>query len=227
MLAAHPAPVLQFDAEHHRYYLMGQPVPSVTGVLKATGYVSFDGVPADVLERARDRGQRVHQALHYLFEGDLDEDSIDAEVRGYLDSAKRYLTRQCSGWLRVECRVFSARNAYAGTVDLVSVHKADGLISVDDFKTGDPADAAADLQTAAYQAALLEMATTDPELAEAFKGHPPRVQRRSIRLFKDGREARETLYQDPRDFTRFLNALAVTHDLQKRAVAALAWDDER
>jgi hypothetical protein len=54
-----------------------------------------------------------------------------------------------------EVRVFSRRHQFAGTFDLLGVwHKAGGLI---DYKTGNPNHVAADLQTAAYLGALLEM----------------------------------------------------------------------
>lgn len=54
-----------------------------------------------------------------------------------------------------EVRVFSRRHRFAGTLDVLGVwRKAGALI---DYKTGDPRDVAADLQTAAYLGALLEM----------------------------------------------------------------------
>ena len=108
---------LTFDDATHAYRLNGIPVPSVTQVLRASGYVSFyqdltdqiadgtrspaDGVLALVsrgrrLAEARDRGQRVHTALHLLLEGDLDDDSIDDESAATWSRGRR-ISRRTSG----------------------------------------------------------------------------------------------------------------------------------
>lgn len=215
-----------FDPVEHRYTLGGIPVPSVTQVLRTVGYITFDGIPAKVLEAARDRGQRVHQALHFLHEDDLDESTVDDVTRGYLDSARTYLAKHFRQVHRAEMRVWSLRHGCAGTLDILGVHM-DGRLCVADFKTGDPADVAADLQIAAYLGFLLEMGSADPELGAELRAHGTLIRRRSIRLFKTGREARETLYTDVRDYGRFLNALSVVHDVAKRPSPSLAWDDER
>jgi hypothetical protein len=57
-----------------------------------------------------------------------------------------------------EYRVFSRRHRFAGTLDCLGVwHGAGALL---DYKTGAPKDVAADLQTAAYLGALVEMRET-------------------------------------------------------------------
>lgn len=241
------APPLQFDAADHVYRLNGVVVPSVTQVLRAQGYVDFyrdltdkiaegrlsasDGCYALIqrgkrLEEARSRGQRVHNALHYLLDNDLDNDSLDEETKGYLASGQAYLERYVPTVYRAEFRVYSQRHGCAGTLDLLGVH-ADGHCCIFDFKTGAPEDVAADLQLAAYLGFALEMAPADPDLQAELKACGGVINRRSIRLFKDGRIARETLYSDHRDYTKFLNALSVVHDQARRPTPVLAWDDER
>lgn len=218
---------LAFDAEQHLYRLRGVPVPSVTQVLRQTGYITFEGVPMAILEKARARGQRVHEALHFLLEDDLDDSSIDTEVSGYLQSGKLYLDAQVEQVYRAEMKVWSERHACAGTLDLIALH-TDGYLSVSDFKTGHPDDVSADLQTGGYAGFLLEMGASDQELGTLLRSTKrPLLRRRSIRLFKDGRIARETLYPDTRDYARFLNALSVVHDQGKRPAPLVAWDDER
>lgn len=56
-----------------------------------------------------------------------------------------------------EIRVFSRRNRFAGTLDVLGIWRNAGALL--DYKTGNPNDVAADLQTAAYLGALLEMQT--------------------------------------------------------------------
>lgn len=238
---------LQFDAADHVYRLNGGVVPSVTQVLRAQGYVDFyrdltdkiaegrlsasDGCYALIqrgkrLEEARSRGQRVHNALHYLIEDDLDNESLDEETRLYLSSGQHYLDRFVTNVYRAEFRVWSLRHGCAGTLDILAVH-SDGNVFIGDFKTGHPDDVAADLQIAAYLGFALEMAAVDPVLSAQLRAHGPVVKRRSIRLFGDGRPARETLYTDHRDYTKFLNALSVVHDQARRPRPLLGWDDER
>lgn len=240
-------PVLAFDPGLHLYSLDGVTVPSVTQVLRASGYVDFyrdltqkiaegelsasDGVYAlrqrgQRLIEARERGQRVHSAIHFMLEDDLDDDSIDEETRGYLESGQKYLAAYVHKIFRAEMRVFSTRYGCAGTLDILAMH-ADGRVFIGDWKSGNPEDVAAWLQTAAYLGFALEMANSDPDLASEMRAHGPVIHRRSIRLYRDGRCAQETLYTDPGDFNRFLGALALVHDQQKRPAPVLAWDDER
>jgi hypothetical protein len=220
------AAVLTFDTEQHQYRLRGIPVPSVTQVLKQTGYIRLDAIPPAVLEAARDRGQRVHQALHYLFEDDLDESTVADDIAGYLESARLYMATHVREVLRAEMRVWHDTLFCAGTLDVFGIH-ADGGLFVGDFKTGDPADVAADLQLAAYVGFLSEMRKDDAELDALIRtSDRPTISRRSIRLFRDGRPARETYYSSYRDYSRFLNALSIVHDQAKRP-ALTAWDDER
>lgn len=242
------ASLLTFDPLGHRYWLQGREVRSVTTILRMAGYIDFynDIITTFLtgqlsafetvtrlerrqiqLEAARDRGKRVHLALHYLFDADLDDDSVDGEVRGYLESAQGYLALHVRKVYRVEMRVWSLKNWYAGTLDLLAQHLDDGLLSVDDFKTGDPGDVAAAEQTAGYLGAALEMAKVDAELAAVLRAHGPVIRRRAVRLFRDGRPGRETVYSDPRDYSHFLNALAVANDLTIRRPVPLDWDDER
>jgi len=219
---------LAFDPAVHEYRLNGIRVPSVTGVLKAAGYIDLSGIPSAVLEAARARGTRVHAALHYLLEDDLDITTVDEADRGYLESAQRYLAQHVVKVLGAEMRLWSERYACAGTTDMVAVH-GDGYPSIDDFKTGEPSDVAADLQTAAYHGFICEMAMRDGLLRVQLGGDKnalPLYRRRSIRLFRDGRPAAETTYYDHRDYARFLNALTVVQDLWKRPTPQ-PWDEER
>ena len=241
------SPVLAFDPEQHLYRLRGVAVPSVTQVLRASGYVDFwrdltekiaegllspsDGVYALVqrgqrLLAARERGQRVHSMMHFLLEDDLDNDSIAEEDRGYLESGKKYLDAYVAEMFRAEFRVWSVRHGCAGTMDLLGVH-ADGGVSIWDWKTGNPEDVSTDLQLAAYLGFALEMATTDRELGDELRRTGPVVKRRSVRLYRDGRIAKETLYTDPTDFSKFLGALSLVHDQGRRPSPISGWDDER
>jgi|SRR5215471_9637028 len=72
-----------FDPVPHRYALDGEPLPSVTQVLTASGAVDFSAIPQPILLAARDRGAAVHRACHYYNENDFDVDAFRDEFPDY------------------------------------------------------------------------------------------------------------------------------------------------
>lgn len=210
-----PLSGLTFDAASHTYAWDGTPVVSVTQVLQRAGLIDFTGVPEPVLERARLRGTRVHQAAHYLTEGTLDWVTVDEIDRPYVEAAARFLADAQFTPLGQERRVYHPRHQYAGTVDLFGTWQ--GRYAVADYKTtaGEPASVCADLQLAAYAEALR---AAPPVEWFDFVGHAPIV-RLGVRLGADGRYAVD-VYRDPRDFTIFLAALTlVRYRAQTRRAA--------
>jgi len=202
-----------FDADRHEYHIDGVPAVSVTQVLTAVGFVDFSMVPPEILAQAQLRGTHVHTALHYLLDGD-DLGSCDPRLQGYLDSAlayidalgKRPLTDPATGAvLGVEWRFWHRARMFAGTMDWLGFD-ADGVLSIDDWKTGVPSDVAAPLQTAAYEAGVRDLLL--PELLPDYRGV---IRRRAVKLFADGRPGRPELYTDPRDLPQFYAALSCVH----------------
>lgn len=109
---------LQFDAASHIYRLNGRRLPSVTQVLQPLEML--DGIPADVLEHARIRGQRVHEAMALLVRDDLDWSSLDPELVPYIEGGKRFLDESGLTVIASELRVGCARIRCAGTLDLLA-----------------------------------------------------------------------------------------------------------
>lgn len=128
-------PYLAFDEAKHEYTLMpeNRVLPSVTTVLKEQGLVDYSMIPQEILQAASKRGTAVHRAIEYFLDGDLDDESIDPRISGYVDAARRFLREAGVQVRRRECQVFHACG-YAGTFDV------DGLIGNDptviDWKTG-------------------------------------------------------------------------------------------
>lgn len=153
-----PPAVGTFAPEGHVYTLDGIAIPSVTQVLEEERFIDFSGIPDATLDQAKVRGSYVHQALHYYLVGDLDLWDIDERYRGYFDSALEYLARLKKKALRndrgeaiaVEWRFWHRRRMFAGTIDYLGWDD-DEVLSIDDWKTGEPSDVAAPLQTAAYE----------------------------------------------------------------------------
>lgn len=140
---------LLFDPVAHRYTRRGVVVPSVTTVLSAV-LGELEGVPADALEAARERGTAVHLATELYDRDDLDIDSLDLVLVPYLEAWIRF--RRETGFVPVaiEERVYHPRHNYAGTLDRVG--ELFGELALVDIKSGAVMPGAYP-QTAAYQEA--------------------------------------------------------------------------
>ncbi len=197
---------LTFDAPSHVYTLDGIIVPSVTGILQASGLIDFSGIPEAILDAARLRGTRVHEAVHFFNEDDLDVEAFRDDFptyAGYLDGWLSF--RQQRHFVPVvnECRIASRRHQLAGTLDCLG--ELDGEAVLLDYATGDPLDVSKDYQTAAYLGLALEWAQEpdgDPRLADFFARHPL-VRRYAVALKKTGTFALHP-FNDPADFRKFL-----------------------
>ncbi len=215
MVKAAIAPPVQgtFDPEKHVYTLNGIVVPSVTQVLEEERFIDFSGIPDATLDQAKARGTYVHTVLHYYLEGDFDVDDCDPRFRGYVDSALEYLHRLNKRALRnaqgvaiaVEYRFWHPRRMFAGTIDYLGWDD-DEVLSIDDWKTGEPSDVAAPLQTAAYECGVRDCLL--PTLLPKYKKP---IRRRAVKLFRDGKPGRPDPYDDPRDLAQFFNALTCVH----------------
>lgn len=124
---------LIFTAESHTYILDGEPVPSVTEILRGAGLIA-DSQYSD--PRAMDRGRAVHSACHYLDEGDLDEASVGREIAPYVRAYQLFLEQSGCVPEMAETRVWSRIHRYAGTLDRLA-RLADARVLYD-LKTGPP-----------------------------------------------------------------------------------------
>ena len=119
--------VIELDRETHTYT---PNLPSVTEILKSVGLIET----TFYTEEARRRGSAVHSACEYWDQGDLDEDSVDPAIAGYLQSYIKF--RQVSGFQDpewIEMPLMSKCGSYAGTPDRVLISRPRILL---DIKTG-------------------------------------------------------------------------------------------
>jgi hypothetical protein len=192
---------LTFDAATHTYTLDGVLVPSVTGILKASGLIDFSGIPDHVLAA----GTVVHEAVHYVNEGDLDHASFVADYPDLLGYVEGWLAfRQQRAFVPIlnEGRIASRRLQVAGTLDCLG--ELDGVGVLLDYATGRPEDVCKDYQTAAYLGLALDWEhepEADPRLADFFARHP-HIKRYAVRLEKTGAFSLHR-YDDPGDFRKF------------------------
>lgn len=209
---------LTFEEPTHVYHLDGVRVPSVTGILRQSGVVDFSKVPAYILAAAQARGTRVHAAVHYWNENDLDVGQFVAEFpddAGYLLSWMRLVESGRLQPVLCEHRVAAPTYGYAGTIDWLGLF--DGHAAILDFATGDPVDCAKDLQTAGYVIAAKEWAAQpDQAVLRDFLAKHTFIARYSVRLWRDGRLPGLQRYTDPRHLTEFLTLMSAYRIVEAR-----------
>lgn len=217
---------LTFDAPTHAYTLNGQPVRSVTQILRKVGLVDFRSVPPSILDSARTRGTIVHRAAHFYNEHDLDVAEFEAtfpEYAGYLRSWIRLVDTGRLQPVACEQLVANVTPRYAGTFDWLGTldHEAALL----DFATGDPADASKHLQTAAYVLAARAWAEMSGEdVLRAFHAGTPYVKRYAVRLHPNGELPTLTPYTDPSDFSKWLVLAHAVNLVDTERPSSIPWD---
>lgn len=124
--------MLQFTPETHQYTWNGKPVPSVTQILQVMG--KYHDWNPDASEAARELGKAVHLATELYDNDDLDEESLDPQIRPYLDAWIKFKRDSGIVILANEQILYHPKYAYAGTLDRVGMLKKDRALV--DIKTG-------------------------------------------------------------------------------------------
>lgn len=79
-------------------------VPSVTQAMALAGLDPYRHVPRRYLERAAAIGTAVHQATHFLDEGDLDLETLDQAIHGHVLAWQRFKVEEDFTPLEIERR---------------------------------------------------------------------------------------------------------------------------
>lgn len=125
---------------------------SVTQIRK-TAWDTYAGVPEDVLEPARIRGQRLHRRFFFAVSalaGYCDPPGVLPEYAGYCESMDRWIQKRKPKAIRLETPGLNERYRYAGTPDALLVlpgFKRGRVLF--DLKTGAPTKTDA-MQLVAY-----------------------------------------------------------------------------
>lgn len=219
-LAPFQQPGVAFDPVEHRYTYHGAPVLNVTSVLREHKIsADWSQVPALTLVAKRELGRAAHLAAHFFDEGDLHPGSVAPAVVPYLDAWRRFVEDNDFVPLLLETPLVHPLMRYGGTLDRFGiVRRLQTLPSVVDIKTGDPDDAGAGPQTAAYEQLIRAVLAQIFEYLDGIDGLPRPwwVQdvagepwtRYSVQLLPTGRY-RLCTYQSHRDLQRFNWALGL------------------
>jgi len=119
--------ILQFNPAGHIYTYAGpgefifRQVPSITQILRPMNDEAYGHVPAAELNHAAERGQAVHEACWYYDQDDLDEDSLDEEIKPYVAAYRKFREESNIEIVEIETpRVgFHGKIAFAGRPDRI------------------------------------------------------------------------------------------------------------
>lgn len=183
------------DENSHTYKLKGREVPGVTKVLSAVLGSTWK-IPKEILENAGEIGQLVHDATALDVSGDLDDDTVDPEIMGYVRAFRRFREEVKPEFLSTEEVVYHSSYNYAGKLD--HIVKIAGHIGVLDKKTGVVLKTN-ELQVAAYREAKISGLTNV---------NGPRITKDWVLYLKDDGTYRLHLVQEhARAFQLFISAL--------------------
>lgn len=160
--------MITFKPDTHQFFSGDREVPGVTSIIRAAGLMGTWQVDPWYMKR----GEYVHTATALLDEGKLDFDTLDAEVRPFVECYKKFLETSKCDILESELVVSDSTESYAGIIDRV-VQFPDGSRAALDLKCGSK-QAWHWLQVAAY-AECLSLSMDLAILCLNNKGNMPRL----------------------------------------------------
>lgn len=191
-----PTSRIQFIEETHAYLLDGNPVPSVTEILKPL--VDLGRVPPEMLEYKRSLGKAVHKAIELYERQDLDVDSLHPDALPFFEAWLRFKKETGFRAILTEQVVWSTKLRYAGTLDILGTRTKDTPSPDEllDAKCVWTMGASTGPQTAGYGMALVE-------------SHGIKVKKRGgLQLLRDG-SFKFFPYSNPNDEHVFKACLTV------------------
>lgn len=128
--------------------------PRVTEILQPFSGIEF--VPKDKLEKAAARGTKVHSICSGMARGLwIAETEIDEELRGYVESFKKWQGAQVESFEIIEKRFTSTLDKFTGQIDFL-ITTSQGSSCLVDIKTTYRPQKTHPIQLAAYEILLNE-----------------------------------------------------------------------
>lgn len=122
---------LVFFDDSHTYEIDGEPVPSVSQLTRFISRELYSDIGQFQLDRAGERGSKVHKALEVLDK--YGQAEIDADNEPYIRAYLQFRKDHPSAWKYIERPLCAPDKAYAGTLDRYGT--VDGKAAILDFKT--------------------------------------------------------------------------------------------
>lgn len=121
---------IQFEEENHVYTLPdGTTPPSVTHIMRFMSRELYDGIPYDTLQKAAERGTRVHKQTEYLDIYGYTEPDEDTEF--YIEGYKTFKQHYNPVWIAREWMGYHKLLRYCGMIDNIGYVTPDDGTGVD------------------------------------------------------------------------------------------------
>jgi hypothetical protein len=187
-----------FSADRHIYESDGVIVPSVTQALALAGIDDISGIPLHYLERAAGIGLAVHQACEFLDQDDLELESVEPSIVGYVLAYQRF--RQETGFTPawIEHRTIGDVDGLKYGMCIDRFGEFEGRPTLIDLKTPSKKQNWWGVQLAAYAVGLSDRIDF------------PGCARMNVHLAKDG-SYKLIRHEDERDFEVWWAALRVAY----------------
>ena len=119
---------VDYDPVSHTYTLDGKQLSGITGVIKDKLFPSYyKDVPEDVLNKAAERGHRIHTAIELFDTCDIPTEDCD-ELKGYIEEI---FSHDFIGRHMASEYVVSDNEQYASAIDKVYADGMGGVILAD------------------------------------------------------------------------------------------------
>ncbi len=125
---------LLFDADTHEYSVDGVVIPSVTQVLEAVGVSDYSMITKADRDYYFTRGTYVHKAMELLLKDQLDWDTVDESIIGYVRAGEKFVHDTGFTADYIEESLHHEQYRYAGTLDVAGLLGNRKVIL--DWKTG-------------------------------------------------------------------------------------------
>lgn len=124
---------LYIDSEKHEYYWQGEKKPCVSDILKMVDVIAMDGIPVRNIEKAGERGKKIHEQteLYDLGMLDLTDDEWwqeNEEISGYVMAYISFRKDNPQIPVAIEESLYSEELDLCGTIDRVFMFNGVGTI---------------------------------------------------------------------------------------------------
>lgn len=125
---------IDFDPEHHVYTVNGKRLPSVTEICAPLTAADMAKLSPALISAAANRGSLVHELTELIDYGTAPDDlEMYAALVPYITAYQRFLRDYRPRWQRIEYRLASEKDGFAGTLDRLGV--IDDRPAIVDIKT--------------------------------------------------------------------------------------------
>ncbi len=120
--------MLRFESDTHTYYFNEKIIPSVSEIMRPMSKANYDSIPPHILEYARDRGVRIHEAIEMYEQLGIEPD--EDEIKLYFDNYKRVKAKHKFEVSKSE--IMLTNGHFAGTLDQVII--TNEVLAINDIK---------------------------------------------------------------------------------------------